>query len=301
MSRALLLITTSLVCVSGCHKPGASPSTGAPAPSADTNRQVYQAKGVVIDIKPAAGSVTIQHEAVPGYMPAMTMPFEVKDTNELAGLTAGDPVSFRILATATDGWIDQIRVIGPKTNILPTTGPFRAVRDVEPLAVGDVLPEYHFTNQLGQAFSTADFKGQPFAIEFLFTRCPFPNFCPLMANHFESAQKRLLEMTNAPTQWHLLTISFDPEYDTPTVLKAYAASHHYDPRHWTFATGELIDVTAIGEQLGFVFGRDPNGGFNHNLRAAVFDASGRLRRIFVGNQWSPDELVNEMLKTAPAQ
>jgi protein SCO1/2 len=301
MSRGLLLTTALLVCVSGCHKPGASPHAGTPAASANTNRQTYQAKGVVIGVKPEDSSVTIRHETVPGYMPAMTMPFAVKDTNELAGLAPGDPVSFRIIATATDGWIDQIHVTGPKTNILPTTGPFRVVRDVEPLAVGDILPDYHFTNQLGQAFSTADFKGQPLAIEFLFTRCPFPNFCPLMANNFEAAQTRLLAMTNAPAQWHLLTISFDPEYDSPAVLKTYAESHHYDPRHWIFATGELIDVTAIGEQLGFSFGRDPGGGFNHNLRAAVFDASGRLQRIFVGNQWTADELVNEMLKTATAQ
>src|SRR6185295_18068908 len=107
--------------------------------------------GVVVEVKPAEKSVEIKHEDIPGYMRAMTMSFDVKDTNELAGLAAGDQVSFRMNVTKTYGWIDQIQRTGVRTNILPTTGPFRFVRDVEPLNEGDLLPDYHFTNQLGQA------------------------------------------------------------------------------------------------------------------------------------------------------
>lgn len=302
MFRALLIFNLAMALLAaGCNKPPGAAKSGTVAIPPAANPRIYPAKGVVVELKPSEKSVGIKHEAVPGYMGAMTMLFEVKDMNELNGLEVGDPVAFRMIVTDTNGWIDQIRKIGPKTNILPTTGQFRLVRDVEPLSVGDPLPEYHFTNQLGQAFSTAQFKGQALAVNFLFTRCPYPTFCPLMANDFAETQKKLLAMQNGPTNWHLLTISFDPEFDTPSVLKAYAEAHEYNPRRWTFATGELIDITAIGEQFGLAFWHDQPGGLpSHNLRTAVIDASGRVQKVFGGNQWTPDELVAEMVKAAKA-
>jgi protein SCO1/2 len=263
-----------------------------------TNRQTFQVKGVVVAVRPAEKKMEIKHEAIPGYMSAMTMPFDVKDTNELAGIEAGDPVSFRLNVTDAYGWIDQLRKTGPKTNTPPTTGAFRRVRDVEPLNEGDALPEYHFIDQFGKKFSTRDFKGQALAITFLFTRCPFPNFCPLMANNFGATQKKLLAMPNAPTNWHLLTISFDPEFDTPAVLKKYAEAHDADPNRSTFATGELIDITAIGEQFGLTFWHEQAGVISHNLRTVVIDASSRVQKIFTGNDWKPEELVAEMIKAA---
>jgi len=259
---------------------------------AGTNRQVFQVKGVIVKVIPREKSVEIKHEEIRGYMPAMTMPFDVKDTNELAGLAPGDSVVFRMIVTDTEGWIEQIRKLG-STNSVPTAGNFRLVRDVEPLNIGDRLPEYHFTNQLGQAFSTADFKGQALAITFLFTRCPFPTFCPKMANDFSETQQSLISAGNL-TNWHLLTVSFDPEFDKPVVLKSYAERYHYDPAHWTFATGDLVEITAIAEQCGLNFWHDETGSISHNLRTVVVDASGRLQKIFTGNTWKTDELVAEM-------
>ena len=266
--------------------------------TSQTNQEIHPAKGVVIEVAPADKKVTIKHETIPGYMQAMTMPFDVKDTNELAGLASGDVVTFRIVVQGNEGWIDQIKETGVKTNTPPTTGPFRLVRDVEPLNEGDLLPEYHFTNQLGQAISTAQYKGQALAITFLFTRCPYPNFCPLMANNFSLAARKLLATPNAPTNWHLLTITFDPENDTPPVLRAYAEAHHADFTHSTFATGALIDITAIGEQFGLAFWKEQGSIINHNLRTIVIDASGRVQKIFNGNTWQPEDLVAELIKAA---
>ncbi|HXU77329.1 MAG TPA: SCO family protein [Methylomirabilota bacterium] len=265
---------------------------------AGTNRQVFQVKGVIVKVAPREKSVEIKHEEIHGYMPAMTMPFDVKDTNELAGLAPGDSVVFRMIVTDTEGWIEQIRKLG-STNSVPTAGNFRLVRDVEPLNIGDRLPEYHFTNQLGQAFSTADFKGQALAITFLFTRCPFPTFCPKMANDFSETQQSLISAGNF-TNWHLLTVSFDAEFDKPVVLKSYAERYHYDPAHWTFATGDLVEITAIAEQCGLNFWHDETGSISHNLRTVVFDASGRLQKIFTGNTWKTEELVAEMTQAAKA-
>lgn len=262
-----------------------------------TNQEFHAAKGVVIQVDSAEKKVTIKHEAIPGYMQGMTMPFDVKDTNELAGLAPGDPVSFRIVISGNEGWIDQLKKTGVRTNVQPETT-VHVVTDVEPLNEGDALPDYHFTNELGRAISTAQFKGQVLAINFLFTRCPYPNFCPLMARDFAAVQQKLLTMPNAPTNWHLLTISFDPDFDTPTVLKQYAAAHGADPARWTFATGSITDITTMGEQFGLAFWKEQGGIISHNLRTVVIDPFGRVEKVFPGNQWQPDEVVTEMVKAA---
>jgi len=252
-----------------------------------------------VAVKPKEKSVEIKHEEIPNFMPAMTMPFDVKDAKELAALGPGDNVSFRMIVTDTEGWIDQIKkTAAPVTNSPPTTGPFRLVREVEPLGEGDPLPDYHFTNQFAQPFSTAQFKGEALAITFLFTRCPFPTFCPLMANHFSEAQQKLLALSSAPTNWHLLTVSFDPDFDKPAILKSFAERYKYDPAHWSFATWALIDITALAEQVGLTFWHDDTGSISHNLRTVVVDASGRLQKILAWNQWSSDELVAEIVKAA---
>jgi protein SCO1/2 len=266
-----------------------------------TNQETHAATGVVTEVASAEKKVTIKHDAIPDYMGAMTMPFRVKDSNELANLAPGDAVSFRIVIEGNEGWIDQIHKTGKKINLAVTSGPLRSVRDVEMLNEGDSLPEYHLTNQLGQAISTAQFKGQALAITFLFTRCPYPDFCPLMANNFAETQKKLLGMPNTTTNWHLLTISFDPEYDTPEVLKRYAEAHGADPARSTFATGALMDITALGEQFGLAFWKEQGSILNHNLRTVVIDASGRVQKIFTGNTWAPAELVAEMVKAAKAR
>ncbi len=272
------------------------------AAPARTNTQVFQVKGTVIELKLDEKTVRIKHEEIPGYMPAMTMPFEVKDAKELDQLEAGDTVAFRMIVTDNDAWIDQVKKLNATANTnLPKTGPFRLVREVEPLNIGDPLPDYRFTNQLGQAIHLHQFRGQALAITFIFTRCPYPTFCPLMSNNFRDAQEKLLKTPNAPTNWHLLTISFDPEHDTPDRLKAYAHNYHCDPQRWSFLTGELIDITAIAEQVGMLFWREGEGAISHNLRTVVVDASGRVQKILAENKWTSDELAEEIVKATQAK
>jgi protein SCO1/2 len=291
-------LTVTLLAVS-CEKAPESPSrSAAQVSSASGTQQVFQVKGIIVAVKPHEKSVEIKHEAIPNYMPGMTMPFDVKDTNELTGLVAGDPISFRLTVTDTEGWIDQIHKILVVTNGVPAPPSVTVVKDVPRLQIGDALPEYHFTNQFGQAFSTSQFKGQALAITFLFTRCPFPTFCPRMANNFAEVEQKLSATPNAPTNWHLLTISFDPDFDKPEVLKGYAQAHKYDPGHSTFATGNISDIKAIGEQFGLAFWRDENGSISHNLRTILLDTSGRVQKVFEGNTWTGDELAADMTKAA---
>ena len=280
-----------------------------PAPGSN---QVFQVKGVIKEIEADGKTVRIRHEEVPNYMPAMVMPFTAKEPKELAGLKAGDEITFRLTVTQDDTWIDQIQkanaptsatpptTAGTVTNQSPLDGSLRVVRDLDPLQIGDKLPDYHFTNELGQAVNLAQFQGKALAITFVFTRCPLPNFCPRMSSNFEDAQRQLLaaNSTNNPANWQLLTITFDPEFDSPAILKAYAERYRADPKHWSFLTGDPVEISAIAAQFGERFWKE-EGALNHNLRTVIIDASGKVQQILQGNLWSADDLVSE-LKTAAA-
>lgn len=301
---ACLLVAVAL----GCSGEKAS-NTGAPAApaeaatttnSAGTNeQQVFQVRGVVQEVRLADKEVVIKHEEIPNFMPAMTMPFEVKNTNELTGLTTNDQVTFKMIITEEEGWIENVKKIGVDTTSQgqeprPTT---RLVRDVEPLAVGDKMPNYPFTNSLGEKLELKNLAGQAYAITFIFTRCPFPNFCPRMNTNFEKAYEQLKNMPNAPTNWHLVSISFDPDFDTPERLKEYSKTYKPDPQKWSWVTGAMIEIDAITEQLGVVFAFE-NNTINHNLRTAVVDKNGIIRQIFWGNEWTAEQLVEELVAGA---
>lgn len=282
---------------------GSKPATPAAATvnSVQTNTQVFSVRGVVRRVATDGKTVTIQHEEIPNYMPAMTMPFKAKATNELAGIQAGDAVAFRMTVTADESWIDQVQKISASEVKAPSTRPsVRLVRDVEPLEPGDFIPNYHFTNELGQAIALDEFKGQALALTFIFTRCPLPDFCPLMSKRFAEASHLLTTTANAPTNWHFLSISFDPHFDTPTVLKSYAKRFQYDPKRWSFVTGAMIDIDAITEQFDLPVIKQGDN-WDHKLRTVVIDAAGRVQKIFVYNLWKTEDLVAEMVRAARVQ
>ena len=299
--RMLLTALTVASMIGGLVSCAEKSSGEKPVPEArglQTSTQIFSVKGVVRELKPDGRTIVIKHEEIPNYMAAMTMPFEARNTNELAGLKPGDEVSFRLLVTDKDGWIDQITKTGA-TNVdePPPRETFRRVRFVDPLNIGDAMPDYPFTNELGQAIHLGQFKGQALGLTFIYTRCPLPNFCPRMSINFSDACKKLLAMPNGPKNWHLLSISFDPEFDAPATLKNYAKRYERDTSHWNFATGALIDIDAITEQFGLMFPRE-GAIFNHNLRTVVVDAQGRVQKVFTGNEWKVEDFVEEMVKAA---
>ncbi len=293
----------------GCNEKRPATSTS----TTDTNRQVFEVKGEVKELKPNGRTAVIKHEEIPDYMGAMTMDFEVKDPRELAGLKSGDLIIFRMVVTQDDGWIENVRKLAAATptnasqsiTINSTNGTnagpltFRRSPIIEPLNVGDAIPDYKFTNQFGTPISLAQFKGQAVGLTFIFTRCPFPTFCPRMNQHFQKAEKQLKALGNATKNWTLLSLSFDPAWDTPERLHKYASTYNIDTNHWQFATSDMWTIDGITEQFGLTFYRDtPNALPNHNLRTVVIDASGRVHKVFTGNEWTPEEFASEMVKAA---
>jgi protein SCO1 len=302
LAGGLFFARTSVIV--SVHPPAPLP-VPAPPSAPGTNLQTYFVRGVVKELKPDGRTLIVDHEEIPNYMAKMVMPFKVKATNDLAGLGTNDQIHFRLNVAEFESWIDQVTKTGkaPVPAADPNRRSFRPVREVEVLKEGDPLPNYPLTNQLGQPFQTAQFKGRALAITFIFTRCPLPDFCPRMSRNFVTAMKQLKARPAGPTNYHFLSLSFDVEHDTPATLRNYAkgleATQAADLSRWTFATGALIEIDDITERFGLAFARDPGSiQFNHNLRTVVIDAVGRVQKIFIGNEWKSDELVTEMIKAA---
>jgi protein SCO1/2 len=212
-------------------------------------------------------------------------------------LSVGDSVTFQLVVGATHGWIENIaKIDAPKTNTAPPEQHLSFTRALPPLDEGDMLPDYQFTNELGEAAHLDQFRGRVLAFTFFFTSCPFPDFCPRMTSNFSEAAKKLKSMTNAPAQWQLLSISFDPTNDTPKRLLTYANNNaHYNPANWSFLTGDESQIGGLADQMGENFWRE-GGSIGHNLRTVVVDPKGRIRNIIPGNKWTVDEFVEDMVK-----
>lgn len=312
MNRYLktLMLSTGLAAVIGCgptaehgHDAAHGKDSGVRATDFPTNVTAYEVKGVLKEIRASGWKALIDHEDIPGYMEAMTMLLDVKDTNDLAKVRPGDLIQFRMLVTESDGWIDRIRKNGTNSAPASTNAPapkasnlkFAEVKQVE---VGDMLPDCILTNQAGRQIRLSDFRGKALAFTFIFTRCPFPVYCPRMNNNLSKAQKELASW-KGDTNWHLISISFDPEYDTPERLSKYATTYRYNPEHWSFATGNLDDIRGLGESFGLMFYKN-KGTIEHNVRTVVINPGGRVQRIFPGNDWSADELVTEVKRASRA-
>jgi protein SCO1/2 len=235
----------------------------------------------------------IQHEVVPGYMPAMTMPFKVMGPENLDLLRVGEQVRFRLLVSETESWIDQVtrmgtQLIPPPPAITPAAAP--AEKSHHPLM--DVT----FTNELNQPARLADFQGQALAITFFFTRCPIPEYCPRLSKNFEEASRKLSAMNSIPTNWHFLSVSFDGANDTPAVLKAYGERYNADPRRWSFWTGPPEQVAELARQSDVSFKKGPEGFFEHNFRTLIISPSGKLQMSFPVGGDLTEAIISEILK-----
>lgn len=258
----------------------------------------YPARGIVRAIAPDRKTVTIRHEAIPGFMPRMTMNFTVPNPAELAPIREGDDVEFRLHVTDEDHWIDQLRRRGQappggQASAQPVPPPRPA-----PFQVGDSLPGLDLLDEQGRSRTLQEFRGSAIALTFIFTRCPLPNFCPRMSKHFSRARQQLLARPQGPRNWQFLSLSFDPEFDSPKVLTRYARTYRADnPDRWLFASVEPTVLEELAPRLDFQFSR-ADGSFSHNLRTIVIDARGRIHRFFDGSDWTPDDLAAALTEAA---
>ena len=280
--RTCLLL--SLLLAAGCKRENFVVTISEP--------QTYAAHGVIQTIPADRHLITIAHDAIPGYMPAMTMGFPVRDTNVLTGLSPGDIVNFQLVVATNDDWVQNFLRIG-QTNLTAAPAPAPVT---DPLKPGDPMPDLAFTTETGTLRHLSDFRGSAVAFTFFFTRCPLPDYCPRMNHNFAAARDLLLAATNAPANWQFLSLSFDPAIDTPAILSNYAAAYRGDiTNYWLFAAVPLTQLMPLAPRLDLMIMRQ-NGSITHNLRTIVLDPRGRIHQLFDGNTWTPGQLAASLLE-----
>lgn len=262
----------------------------------------YAVRGMVLRVDPATRTFVVSHEAIDGLMSAMIMPFEVRDARDLTPLAPGAIVEFALVVGPRAGYATDIRVRKYQTAEQdPLTARRLALlkkaagRSVPPLATGQPVPDFTLTDQAGQPvrFSTIS-AGKVVALNFVYTRCALPQFCLRASNVFEVMQRRFARQYGRDLV--LLTVTFDPERDTPEVLATYAARFNADPKMWRFLTGKTPDVRRVCTFFGVESYLD-EGLVNHSLHTALIDRRGRLVANIEGNQYTPEQLGDLILET----
>ena len=259
-------------------------------------QQRYPIKGKVVSVDKRGATVSIAHEEIPGYMDAMTMPFDLKDRRLLDQLAEGDRIQATLVVAGLRSWLEEV-VVTRETVDPSSIG--KAETWVEPKP-GDEVPDFKLVDQNGKRFSFHQYRGRIVVLTFIYTRCPLPDYCPLMTDNFAQIEKALTSEPESNPKAHLLSITVDPEYDTPKVLRDYAAAHSADSARWGFATGSKDEVKQVAAYFGLQYWPDGDQ-IVHGLRTAIVGADGKLVKLYRGNEWKPEEIISEVRNVAAAQ
>ena len=260
----------------------------------------YPFTGRIVSVDSQAQSAIIDGDAIPGFMDAMAMPYKIKPAATLNHLIPGDSVSAEVVVVssgaknddaAPDYWLENVKVIA---HIDPSHAP--GTSSLHMPAPGEEVPDFSFTNQSGELISLKQYRGKVLFVTFIYTRCPFPDFCPRMSGNFAEIYKQAA--TNAAlTNAHLFSISFDPEHDRPKVLRDYGFSvaHTHESalfNRWEFAAPRLADLPRLADFFALTI--QPEGGtITHNLSTVVIGPDGKIVKWYHGGDWQPSDLIKD--------
>lgn len=252
----------------------------------------YLLRGQVLAVDPARMDITIKHGDIEGFMPAMTMAFRVKDARLLEGRRPGDLVTATLVVSESPPYLSALAATGHA----PLTEPAPVPRTMSVLEPGARVPEVPLVDESGAARSLGEWRGRALAVTFTYSRCPLPDFCPRMDRQFAAAQRVVLSESGLRDRVALLSISFDPQFDTPQVLAAHAREAGADPRVWRFLTGERAAVERLAEGFGVSIFREgaAPGDITHNIRTAVVKPDGTLSTILHDTDWSSATLLQAL-------
>lgn len=290
MKRLFLLCSTLIFCLTvlSCNsKPE--------APRASNAAQRYELKGKVVSADRANHKVTIAHEAIPGYMDAMTMPFTLPGDHYYEELTPGAQILATLVVDQGRSWLEDpviSRVVDP--NLINKT----EESGVEP-AVGAETPDFTLVNQDGRKINFNQYRGKALLLTFIYTRCPLPDYCPLMTQNFATINRELQKDPALRDKTHLLSVSVDPEYDKPKTLREYGArvigSDKDGFKRWEFASGGAEQVKNVAQFFGLNYWPEKDQ-IIHGLRTAIIGADGKVVKVFRGNEWRSEEVLRELKK-----
>ncbi len=301
MLRAAVLGGSLLLALSwpaGCRN-GSNP--------ARTEQKTYHLRGRIVSIDPASGSVTVAHLAIAGLMGAMTMPYKLAEPNTISELHPGDLITARMVVDRDadgpmDPRLDQLVVVGQAR---PDTKPAVVYHVPAP---GEVVPDFHLLNQSGKRIHLEQYRGRVLLLTFIYTRCPLAEFCPRMSANFAEIDNSLREDAGMRSKTHLLSVSFDPKYDTPAVLRSYGGAHtgrftDEDFTHWDFAAPSLEDLPKIEQyfDVGVTGDTADPASIMHSLSTVLIGKDGKVLAWYPTNDWKTADVLAQMKQAAAAQ
>lgn len=291
----LLLSIAAAMTTTGCRGRAAAPMS-----KSDTN--AYPVKGIVVRTDPATGELILNHQAVPGLMSAMTMTYHVVDRSALSELHPGDLISANLLS-AEKGKGSADMAIGDIVVLAQAKPDYKPASQYHFPAPGDVVPDFKFVNQSDRSISLQQFRGKIVLMTFIYTRCPLSDYCPRMSHNFADIDKALQAEPALYKQTHLLSVSFDPTYDTPKVLRSYGEAYtgRYVKetfQHWQFAAPSVAELPEVEHYFDVGVTPGENGTLQHSLSTVLIGKDGKVIAFYPTNDWTPAQLMAQIKKAA---
>ncbi|MFZ0941511.1 MAG: SCO family protein [Candidatus Sulfotelmatobacter sp.] len=285
----LLSLCGALAFSVACNREKSQPESAASPSSAKR----YAFKGKVMSVDKNAGTANIDNEPIAGFMDAMIMPYTFKPPSQIDQLQPGDSITADVVVNSDKYWLENVKVIGHAQT--PAGKPTAAMHIPEP---GDEVPDFKLVNQSGKHISLHQYRGQTLLLTLIYTRCPFPDFCPRVSHEFSAIDRQVLADPARYGKTHLLSISFDPVHDTPKVLRAYGFScaGSKDPAlfiHWEFSAIPQAELPEFANYFALSYEEDGDL-ITHSLSTAVISPNGKIYRWYHGADWQASDLLQDI-------
>lgn len=257
----------------------------------------YRLKGTVVQVDKSQQHLVVDHEEIPGFMAAMTMPYPVADSRALEQLSPGDRITADVVVGPSEIHLENIVVVKKSDGKTSPSG-----AQLRPSDRGGPAPDFTLVNQDGKRVRLTQYRGRVLLLTFIYTRCPLPDYCPLMTHNFAEIEKALMKSPGLYAKTHLLSISFDSQYDTPQVLRNYARPFVADRgrrtfEHWEFATIPAAEKSAVTKYFD-VFVTEEQGQITHSMSTAIISPDGTICKGYNGNDWKPADVLTDLRSCA---
>jgi len=253
----------------------------------------YPIQGEVISVDAGKHLITVKHGDIPGLMPAMTMTYQVAEPKQIQTLQPGDKITADLVVSETKGRLEKVVMVS-KGDGKTSPGTTQHIPEK-----GDAVPDFALVNQDGKIIHFSNYRGKVLLVTFIYTRCPLPDFCPRMNENFRAVQKLLGDMPGATERAEFLSISFDPEHDTPAVLKHYASRYKKSAPgeksfDWQFAVPTAKDLPELARFFGLVY-QPEQAQIVHSLSTTVIGPDGKVEKWYSDNEWTPTDAAQAMV------
>jgi protein SCO1 len=261
--------------------------------SCQNSRKSYVLTGRVISKQPGTQQLTVDNDNIPGFMSAMTMPYAVKDPDGFERVQPADIIRADVVVEQPNQFhLEHLVVTGKSATRSSPEG-----RAPQVLMIGDKAPDVPLVNQDGKTLRFGLLKGKAVLLTFIYTRCPFPDYCPLLSRQFAAIQKELAKNPEDYKRTHLISVSLDPNYDKPPILREYGLSYmEHDPKefqHWDFVSTTQEDLQKLVGGFGLEYS-DEDSQISHSMNTILLAPDGTVANMWPGNEWQTSEVLDVM-------